>query len=647
MDPLTSLQCFKLLLVLLLVVLTAGYNPYEVLGVSRQATGQEIKKAYKKLAREWHPDKNKSPEAEAKFVEIGKAYELLTDEEKRRNYDQFGTTDDNPQGHGRQGGYGGFPFSDFFGGGGGRGGPGRGFRGGPFSSFFDSEPDELLINRHVYERDVLPGSYSHVYLLYAYSDWCGNCKIVRKMFDQLHNSYKDKGIRFVTADADVDRSLVYKLGLSRVPSVLAVVNGRVRLYQRREWASASIEQFLFEQIPSVPIQNLNSKADIKTFLDSLVSDNKPRVIIYGDLKVPPNWLKILAFSMQKSHAFGFVSAKDYRDNENEFLGRNGMVSIYISNDRPVEIVNRAATYSATFALVENHKLVKFPRLSNQVIFDNICPTVTSISNRKYCVVFVHPYFTEISPYVSQIEKMKKSGLPYIQKTTFSYIAPENTQSEFLAALNYSYSGKPQIVTLLRISDHEAYFKWQNWNSPNAHENIEGFLINVASGRTKLSTSAKFGTINDEEAPGFLMRAIRKLADTILDSVGVVWEWFNWMINSEDGFIVMSVLVMMLFIFGGSLVSAFSSVTSLPNGNSNYQRRTLNDKYSAAIRRGDSDSSYRLSGTGEKFSSGRNDVRQRKANEVEESQEDLNEPSNSSHASSSATNESPESTCSNQ
>ena len=128
---------------------------------------------------------------------------------------------------------GGSRSQDFFGGGGGRGGPGRGFRGGPFSSFFDSEPDELLINRHVYERDVLPGSYSHVYLLYAYSDWCGNCKIVRKMFDQLHNSYKDKGIRFVTADADVDRSLVYKLGLSRVPSVLAVVNGRVRLYQRR------------------------------------------------------------------------------------------------------------------------------------------------------------------------------------------------------------------------------------------------------------------------------------------------------------------------------------------------------------------------------------------------------------------------------
>ena len=50
--------------------------------------------AYKKLAVEWHPDKNKDPNAQSKFVEINSAYELLSDVERRKNYDQHGTVDD-------------------------------------------------------------------------------------------------------------------------------------------------------------------------------------------------------------------------------------------------------------------------------------------------------------------------------------------------------------------------------------------------------------------------------------------------------------------------------------------------------------------------------------------------------------------------
>ncbi len=63
---------------------------YEVLGVSPDASFEEIKKAYRKLARKYHPDINKSPEAEEKFKEINAAYEILSDAQKRKQYDQFG-----------------------------------------------------------------------------------------------------------------------------------------------------------------------------------------------------------------------------------------------------------------------------------------------------------------------------------------------------------------------------------------------------------------------------------------------------------------------------------------------------------------------------------------------------------------------------
>jgi curved DNA-binding protein len=88
-------------------------DPYEVLGVPKNATEDEIKKAYRKLARDFHPDRNPGDkQAETKFKEIQDAFEVLHDKEKRAKYDQFGFVD---------------PSAGF---GGGPRGPGGGFHGG-------------------------------------------------------------------------------------------------------------------------------------------------------------------------------------------------------------------------------------------------------------------------------------------------------------------------------------------------------------------------------------------------------------------------------------------------------------------------------------------------------------------------------------
>src|SRR5690606_31232443 len=71
---------------------TTTRDYYEILGVSRDATPEQIKKAYRKLALKYHPDKNKDdPEAERRFKEAAEAFEVLSDPEKRSTYDQFGT----------------------------------------------------------------------------------------------------------------------------------------------------------------------------------------------------------------------------------------------------------------------------------------------------------------------------------------------------------------------------------------------------------------------------------------------------------------------------------------------------------------------------------------------------------------------------
>src|SRR6478735_9912690 len=95
---------------------------YEVLGVSRTASADELKKAYRKLARQYHPDVNRGDSsAEEHFKEVNEAYEVLSDADRRAAYDRFGHAA-NGMGGDPFGGFGGSPFGDlfesFFGGGG-------------------------------------------------------------------------------------------------------------------------------------------------------------------------------------------------------------------------------------------------------------------------------------------------------------------------------------------------------------------------------------------------------------------------------------------------------------------------------------------------------------------------------------------------
>lgn len=121
---------------------TQSKDYYDLLGVSRNADLAAIKKAYRKLAMKWHPDKNKSPDAKAKFQKISQAYDVLSTPEKKEVYDKYGE-------QGLSGGAPGNPnggptftqadaddiFKMFFGGNSGGGGGGRGF-----SSFFFGQP---------------------------------------------------------------------------------------------------------------------------------------------------------------------------------------------------------------------------------------------------------------------------------------------------------------------------------------------------------------------------------------------------------------------------------------------------------------------------------------------------------------------------
>ena len=166
-----------LVLVVTVTLYTQGlaerFRPYEVIGVKRTAAPEEIKKAYRRLVKELHPDKNKAPDAQDKFVKLTKAYELLSDPERRRMYDNHGVTEDTPNFNKKhdysQYNRHGDPFDHL-----------RDLFGDSFHNFRSSNARENIFHKQsithkAYTNTVLPNSSKQPYLLLFYSDWCFSC----------------------------------------------------------------------------------------------------------------------------------------------------------------------------------------------------------------------------------------------------------------------------------------------------------------------------------------------------------------------------------------------------------------------------------------------------------------------------------------
>ncbi|KAF7276522.1 hypothetical protein GWI33_010163 [Rhynchophorus ferrugineus] len=157
-----SLQIIFIAIYLIAGNLAELGNPYEILGVHRTASSQEIKQAYRQLVKEWHPDKSKSSSAQHRFIEITQAYELLSDPERRALYDTKGITEND---------YSNIPiktyftqnsFDDMFG------------HSGAHFNFQENDImffHKLSVNSKQYDKIIIPKSEKTPYVIFFYTDF--------------------------------------------------------------------------------------------------------------------------------------------------------------------------------------------------------------------------------------------------------------------------------------------------------------------------------------------------------------------------------------------------------------------------------------------------------------------------------------------
>ncbi|XP_055949494.1 dnaJ homolog subfamily C member 16-like [Argiope bruennichi] len=506
-------------------------DPYATLGVPRSASITEIKQAYKRLAREWHPDKNKDPDAETKFIEINKAYELLTDPERKRLFDRSGVTEDTPN-------FRHYPdYSQF-----------RRFEGDPFEHLFSqggfnfqykfsqgSFYHRQTITAKAFENHIIPNSNFQPYLVLFYGELCFACINAEPIWRKLIQELEPLGVGFAAIHAQQEPSLTHKIGVSSLPYLIGVIDGRAVHYKDHQLSFIKVVDFCRRIIPSRTVVSL-SDYSADDFLQGW-HDNRVRVLIFSKAESIRLRYLLVAYRFRNNAAIGHIrlGSSDTEVICKKYNVQPKMESLLIFNEdstKPIATLSMTELSPQTMIdVIEANKFLLLPRLSSQNLFDQLCPTEAKRSRKYLCVILITKNVKEHDPYRALMrEFIQHVDLPN-DRVRFMFLFEEK-QKEFVKALT-SGMGAPEdpilhVVLIWRKEHDRVKYQWldHKWDISDDIVNVTKEELNAAVKHLMQSTEtlpydARVSILADEHALGLFSRVLNRMilmGDVIWDNL---------------------------------------------------------------------------------------------------------------------------------
>lgn len=497
---------------------TASEDLYSVLGVSKTASTQEIRTAYKHLVKMWHPEKNKDPIAMDRFTKINEAYETLGDPEKRSLYDMHGYTVTQEEPHPRKSssnnnrGY-------------------TNFRSGPFGSYnlisgAESIIDKYMITQRFYETRIQLESFRVPYFIYAYADGCLICLHYEPLIEKLIKEIVKVGIGIGTIHVSSNRALGSNLRINEVPQIMAVVNGRIT-YFKRQVSMQNLRDFIRNLFPPSTIQLITDK-NFDEFLHSW-SDNRMRALFFSPREKPPLRFLMPAFSRREKIASRFVNTRSplvesilRRYNVNK--AKDTLLMVGESSNSTVAVVTmRTLSKGSIDEVMEANQYLTLPRLSSQVFFDELCPVEIRVKRRKLCVILVTKKIQEHDIYRSLFRTYVQHAPNFQERVKFLYLY-EETQYRFVNAL--MNGSEPQqdktnlkLAILWRMDKKHLNYEWvePGWSNILDHNELtrrklEKRLGELFTNADRLLYTAMLPDLHNEHALNLLVRIVHRFFD---------------------------------------------------------------------------------------------------------------------------------------
>ncbi|XP_056278571.1 dnaJ homolog subfamily C member 16-like isoform X1 [Pseudoliparis swirei] len=526
-------------------------DPYKILGVTRSASLAEIKKVYKRLAKEWHPDKNKNPGAEDMFIKITKSYEILSSEDKRANYDRYGQTDDTqPYGGGRYG----HPHDSFY--------FDESFYNFPFNSknSRDFADNKYTLHFNQYVNDVVPDSYKRPYLIKITSDWCFSCIHIEPVWKEVVQEMETLGVGIRVVDVGYERRLANHLGAHRTPSILGVINGKVTFFHYAV-AKEHIRQFVEDLLPQRLVEWVTDKNNLQ-FLSSWHKLNKPHVLLFDQVPVVPLLYKLTAFAYKDYLQFGYV---DQGLSETADLQKQFNINTYAPTmlvfkeriDKPADIIQAKGMKKLIIdEFMSNNRFLLVPRLVNQKLFDELCPVKQFHRRRKYCVLLITGDEETFSFGNDAFLLFASTNTKEVVRFGYVYQRQQQPLCDIFTQNKDSEESSAQVVILeRRNAAGKALFKPVTaWNgSKEDNQCLLEELERLQKDPSILVHDAVLPELNNEFASMFVIRWIYASYDYLSEVIDDILH-NNW----RDMMPLLSLIFSALFIlFGTVVIQAFS------------------------------------------------------------------------------------------
>ncbi|XP_071502822.1 dnaJ homolog subfamily C member 16-like [Diadema antillarum] len=496
----------------------SSLNPYKTLSVSKSSSQREIKRAYKQLAREWHPDKNQSPGAQEKFIQIQQAYEILSDEGKKREYDQFGYVDphENRQNQDPFGGHG-HPFQHFdFG------------SHGSFNFKFQGSrsSDGRRVTLHRYQNGILPQSHEKPFLLLVTGNFCFQCMNLEGVWADVAPELESLGVGMGTVNIDMDNRISSLLGVRYRPAIVAIIKEEVRNYGQGTVTLRKLKEFVDGLLPHGLIQEVNNN-NYKEFLASFYNENKPRVLLYSQSPEQVSFMfRLAAFAFQEHQTFGVAMAKDANtDQLGKHIGlwpREGAILVFKENvnDSVDRLEEKAVTRDGLHHLLSSNKNLILPRLSSQALFEELCPESPLVLGRKLCVVQITMATPEHEHFRLSFRQLVMETPSWPHQATLTYMLYDRQQEVAMAMedLELTDEHSVPIAVIWRQNGNQVRLawvpdRWEGDNLPGERRALKTFLYALYDGTAKFTHKLVLPQFNDENAPAWYIQIMNGLMIT--------------------------------------------------------------------------------------------------------------------------------------
>lgn len=556
-----------LLLSIFIVIpyVTANWNPYDVIGVRKDASLDQIKKAYREMARKLHPDKSNLNEDEAgrRFIELNKAFSILKDPERRSRFDQHGDIEENRHARGSYNhqNFNNHKVKDYY--------HKNGFR--TFTFFSDGHLRKKSITAKQYYNEYIKESKKRPFFIFFYNDFCPSCSLIESTWTKITDELANYNIGSFTINVHHEPRLSQELGVSSIPYIACLIDGQVKPYHHSELSLGNVVKFTKNLLPMNLITTLRTESEQDKFVSLTPEQNRlSALIIHNENNIKLRYL-LIAYELRQFYRFGHVPCKSSEysllaSRYNLTIGLNSRDAHLLAFDE--DIRKPVISYKLdndNFDLEQVKKqllswpFLQLPKLFSQQRFDDLCflsiPRKSETPTRRLCIIL----FTNDKPSSSKtrakmIDFINMNNLLRDERVVFSYLDPAK-QSDFIYSLlmetkqTYPFENNDPIDLALIAMERQpqngrkVMYKWlsSRWDPSKPSEidraklELYELIASYKNNLPILQYKMAIDYLIDEEGPSLVGRILHRFLDYV--------EYVFYYVTSGESFSAVFILIL--------------------------------------------------------------------------------------------------------